>query len=509
MNIRTMHQDQPRSSLSNLGIWIIFFSYFIALAYTMSHHELWGDEIHSWNIAKASLSYSDLISNIRYEGHPPVWYTILWSISKFTHDVSYIKAAQLIIAASVVFLVLFFSPFPTLTRIVIPFGYFFLFEYGVLSRNYAIGVLLAFCICVIVQKDFKYKIPLYYLLLFLLSNTHLLAMLLACSLHLYFLLWNADLKKKASMIIVHGFLGMLILLPSIYFIFPPKDSGLNTQFWLDKWSIQQLTSLIQPPLRAFLPIPAWWNYNFWNTEFLLEAQSNYHWLKLVTVLVSVTLFASIFFILIKNKKSLILFTANLFLSLLISIILPLTTPRYAGFIFIGFITSYWLYCTETTGSRDNKWLVNTLLLLQLAGGSFAVIKDIELTFSNAYKVNELLKEVPENKKTVTDYWALNALAAFTDKPFYCLELHSERSYLLWNHELAVMTKAPEPYSNGIKYLFQKENIREAYMVSIHSPEDISQIDSQLIKSYHVNMVDKREGAIEKGSNLYLYQISAP
>src|SRR4051794_7562367 len=121
MNIRTIHANRPRSSLSKPGMRIIFFLYCITLAYAMSHHELWGDEIHSWNIAKASLSYSDLISNIRYEGHPPIWYTILWSVSKFTHDVSYIKGAQFIIAASVVFLVLFFSPFPTVTRILIPF----------------------------------------------------------------------------------------------------------------------------------------------------------------------------------------------------------------------------------------------------------------------------------------------------------------------------------------------------------------------------------------------------
>jgi len=104
----------------------------------MFHHELWGDEIHSWNIAKASGSFFELISNTRYEGHPPVWYIILWTISKFTHDAFAIQVVHLIIAWLVVSVILFYSPFPFIIRILIPFGYFFLFEYSVLSRNYSI-----------------------------------------------------------------------------------------------------------------------------------------------------------------------------------------------------------------------------------------------------------------------------------------------------------------------------------------------------------------------------------
>ena len=161
----------------------------------MFHHELWGDEIHSWNIAKASGSFFELISNTRYEGHPPVWYIILWTISKFTHDPFAIQVIHLVIAWLIVFVVLFYSPFPFIIRILIPFGYFFLFEYSVLSRNYAIGILIAFIICIIIHKNFKGKILLYYFLLFLLSNTHLLSLLLAASIHLYFLLLQ---KEKAS-----------------------------------------------------------------------------------------------------------------------------------------------------------------------------------------------------------------------------------------------------------------------------------------------------------------------
>ena len=68
----------------------------------------------------------------------------------------------------------------------------------------------------------------------------------------------------------------------------------------------------------------------------------------------------------------------------------------------------------------------------MIAGVFTVSKDIQLPFSNLYRVNELLKEVPANEKIVTDYWCLNTVSAFTDKPFYCIELNKEMSFVLLN-----------------------------------------------------------------------------
>jgi len=500
--------NEKRASLKPT-LWVVFILYALVSSYAISRHELWSDELHSWNIAKASNSFSNLIYNTRYEGHPPVWYTILWSISKFTHNVNYIKIAQLTIACLVAFILLFFSPFPLAMRILLPFGYYFLFEYAVLSRNYAIGVLLAFCVCLILRKDFPYKSFLYYTLLFLMSNTHLLAAILAGSLHLYFLLWNIEQKKKTSIIILHVFAGILIFLPALYFISPPRDSELNMHFWIDRLNIiNQMRIMFQAPLRAFIPIPAWWKYNFWNTEFLLEAQSKYTILKFFSPLVFIILLTLIFFILKEDKKSMILFGTNLLLTFIIAGIYPLMYTRYVGFIFLGFIAACWLSSYETPISENKKLVFYILLVIQLIAGVFTVSKDIRLPFSNLYKVDELVKEVPANEKIITDYWCLNTLEAYIDKPFYCIELNKEMSFILWNKEFATAQNTPNRFFNGVKNLFEKERIKKVYMISIHSPLELLQLDSQLSKHFYVKLIDKREGAIEKGSNLYLYQITA-
>ena len=508
MNIPGRNLSEIKSPLGNPILWAIFILYILVSGYTISHHELWGDEVHSWNISKGSGSYFDLIANRRYEGHPPGWYTILWTISKFTHNVAYMQAAQWVLACSVVFMVLFFSPFPIATRMLIPFGYYFLFEYAVISRNYSLAVLFACLICFIIRRDFKYKFLLYYFLLFCMSNVHLLALLLAASFHLYFLLLNIEKKEKTTTIGLHILLGVIIFLPATYFIFPPSDSALNVNFWMKIWSSHQLITLGQAPLRAFIPMPAWWYYNFWNTEFLLEAKTNYSIFNFINPLVVLTLLVSVFFILRKNKKSLALFGANLLLSFILAVaVFALTTARYAGFIYIGFIMAYWLFCYETPVTRINKWMVNILLITQLIAGVFAISKDIQLPFANLYKIDELLKEIPANDKLVTDYWTANAFIAFTDKPAYCIDMKKEISFLLWASDLEVIQKDPYRYCTGLKYFFQKEGVKTTYLISMAPSQSLFKVDPLLSTSFHVTLIDKREGAIEKGSNLYLYQIT--
>jgi len=214
-----------------------------------------------------------------------------------------------------------------------------------------------------------------------------------------------------------------------------------------------------------------------------------------------------FYILKANRKCLILFaTAFLGLFIVAVVIIPLTTERYAGFILIAFMISYWLYCYETSPSVLSHRLVNGLLVIQVAAGIFSVYKDIRLPFSNLYRMNELVDEVPGTKKVVCDYWALNGAQAYAHKPLYCVDLQRQATFILWGTDLDTMLKRTNRYYDGMQHLFQKEGLKETYMISTATPQSLYQVDSLFMRSYHVALVDKREGAIEKWSNLYLYSV---
>ena len=124
-------------------------------------------------------------------------------------------------------------------------------------------------------------------------------------------------------------------------------------------------------------------------------------------------------------------------------VFPLTRERYAGFIFIGFIVAYWLYCSEMPQSKQKKWLITTLLVLQLAGGMIMLGIDIQRPFSNGFRINELLRKIPQNEKLVTDYWAVNTVNAFTDKPLYCIDLGKTIPFISWNKDLNAMLAKSE------------------------------------------------------------------
>lgn len=507
MTLMPIHELALKSNTARLVLWGVFMLYVALAIYAMLHHEPWGDEVHSWNIAKGSASYLDVLRNSRYEGHPPTWYTIMWIVSKCTRHFYGVQAVHLAIATLTVLLILFYSPLPLVSRLLIPFGYYFAFEFSILTRNYAIGVLAAFCSCLIMRRSFRFKMVCYYGLLLILANGHLFGLILAGSLHLYYLVGDYEHHKNRRRIAAHVLAGAVLLLPSCYCMFPPSSGALNVNFWMNRWDISNIMITLQSPLRSITPVPAWWKEHYWNTQFLMEWQYQYRWMKYGTPLLSAGIITTLFFILRKSRKSNLLFFSNLIVTCFISVLIfPLGCARYAGLIYIGFLAAWWLYCYEATPARWHQWVVNSLLVVQVLGAAIAISADSRRPFSNFNRVGELISKVPANEKMVVDYWGLNAIAAFIDKPFYCIDLKKEVSFLLWDSDIARIMKSDQRYTEGAAWL-AAQGINKCWMVSTGSPDDLYKVDARFSKTFRVELVDKIEGAIEKGGNLYLYRVS--
>jgi hypothetical protein len=485
--------------------WLAFLAYLLILGVALVNHELWGDELHSWNIVKASRHVTDLIRNTRYEGHPLLWYLLLWPISRLTHSLVYIRLLQFTIASAAAFLILFWSPLPRASRVLALFGYYFLFEYGVFCRNYAIGVLLVFSICVVRDRDFKGRTAVTYLLLFLLANVHLFACLLAMSMHLVFLFeaWQSS-RTPRSRLLLNAVVGALWVAAPLGFMIPPADGQLNPSFWLDRWSLTQLSSAVGVPLRALAPIPAWWRYHFWNSHFLLDLQGGQGWLKGVAAAVSLSLVAAMVFVLRDNRRGAFLLLANLALTLLASFVLGLTSARYVGFVFIGFLAGCWLSSRDRPLAPRQVLVLNALLVLQIAGAAIAVGRDIRFPFSRSNKVIDLARTLPANARVISDYWCIDNLSAYLDRPFYSVQQGQEVSFLKWDTSLA----KPKTYADGIRaYYSEMTGTGAVFMFSAVSPQDLDKREPDLDQAFDVRLFGKFDGAIERSSNVYLYQVS--
>jgi hypothetical protein len=113
----------------------------------LAHHAMWRDELQAWMIARDSGTIGDLFRNIRYEGHPPLWFLLLYVASRITRAPVAMQVLHGCLAAGAGFLFSRYAPLPRWQRVLFLLGYYPLFEYSVKSRSYVLGVICLFALC--------------------------------------------------------------------------------------------------------------------------------------------------------------------------------------------------------------------------------------------------------------------------------------------------------------------------------------------------------------------------
>ena len=99
-----------------------------------------------------------------------LWHLLLMPITRLTSSPAGIQILHLAIASTTIFIVARYAPFNPLQKILFAFGYFPLYEYGVISRNYAPGLLCIVVTCALLRQ--RHQRPLWLaLVLVLMSHT--------------------------------------------------------------------------------------------------------------------------------------------------------------------------------------------------------------------------------------------------------------------------------------------------------------------------------------------------
>lgn len=137
--------------------------YVVGVSVISYFHEPWFDEAQAWQIARCA-SIKDILFKIpHYEGHPQLWHLVLAPFAKLGAPYEFtLSAINIAFCTAAVALILFKSPFPKIVRCLIPFSYFFFYQYGVISRPYSM-MMLAFVLMAITYTNRNGK-PLPYVL---------------------------------------------------------------------------------------------------------------------------------------------------------------------------------------------------------------------------------------------------------------------------------------------------------------------------------------------------------
>jgi hypothetical protein len=119
-----------------LGISLLLYCALLAIA--IPHHEPWADEAQAWQIARSNSLLSLFSTAIHYEVSSGLWHALLWLLVRLHLPYAGLSWISASLAVCGVCLLLFRSPFPLVLRALLPFTYFFAFQYSVVARSYVL-----------------------------------------------------------------------------------------------------------------------------------------------------------------------------------------------------------------------------------------------------------------------------------------------------------------------------------------------------------------------------------
>ncbi len=334
-----------------------------------------------------------------------------------------------------VYLFLRHAPFKTIFLVLIVFGYFFIYEYHIISRNYAISVFLLTLVFSLLNKTNKNHL-LIAACLFLLALTHIYSIVIVIALCCVLIILNRSSNTKyiyATLILFSVFLLYSLKVPADHFLFKFDNDP-----FLSYKRIGKAFSLY---LKGFLPIPDFTVAKVWNTNFIVNLSKGFGTILSV-------LFAIVPFFIFKKNKLVLFFFYFSSLSICVFIYFSpiLVASRYCGYIFLILLFSFWLqkildpFKLEIPNIYSNIAL--TILLLHVFAGVFLYVTDLKQPFSNSKNVATYLRENKLENKNIylSNISSGPAISAYLNKKIIYLESGEKSSFCKWNIWPFVLTR---------------------------------------------------------------------
>ena len=151
---------------------VVMLCYSIITFIILLFHESWRDEAQAWLIVR-DLNIIEIFEQMKYEGHPIIWYLILMPFAKIGLPYIFVKIASWIICNIAVWLILKKAPFNIFIKILFIFSMPMIYLYPSISRSYCL-IPLAITIVAIYFGQ-RHEKPIQYILSILfLANTHVI-----------------------------------------------------------------------------------------------------------------------------------------------------------------------------------------------------------------------------------------------------------------------------------------------------------------------------------------------
>lgn len=245
-----------------------FFS--ILVIANISSHELWRDETDAWLVARDSRSFHELLLNVRYTGRPPLWYLILFGITHLSIDVTSLKLFTSLLAISTIALIIFPLNYQLKIKVLLLSGFYFLFGYTVLSRDYSLILIFLVLLFILYESAINpsTKNRLVLVICVILSSINVFSMLISVAILIQFLIFSRNISLKTirsyfleSLLVAFNLLWLIYM---FLLTIPPRDHyfSLHPPYEIKDFSYNSLKILAWKSVGFFAQtlFPYWGNY---------------------------------------------------------------------------------------------------------------------------------------------------------------------------------------------------------------------------------------------------------
>ena len=421
------------------------------------HHAMWRDEVYPWLMARFSNSLRDLYLTARYDAHFMLWHVVLWILSRFTHNCQSMQWLHLVLATGSVWVLVRFSPFTRVQKVLYCFGYFAIFEYCLIAREYVWIVLLLFSLCAVRARR-KDSFVAQAAILFLLSNINVLATIIAFSFVAAAALEHIRRRDVGELwaarkrtLILSGVILCAALIGDALQSIKPRDASLF-QHWPRPMTDSTFVAALCDVWCAYVPIPRpfphlltriggspHFSKLIWGSNFVLDPVPQN--LALGAIL-SLVLLALSIWTLRRSPMAVAWYLFGTGLMLLFHFVVSEAELRHAGLYFILYLACLWCGSTGGHGPKlrlssasllapMERFFLPSILAIQVVGGVYAWTLHLVRPFSASKQAADFIRQhgyanlliIGSKEPNVTP------VTAYLDRPIYYPD--SERYGTFW------------------------------------------------------------------------------
>ena len=419
----------------------IIIIYLLITIAALCFHEIWRDEAQAWCLVR-DLGFIDLLNAVKIEGHPILWYLVLFPFAKIHLNVETMQIVSLLFVFISVIFLLFKSSFNNFQKILIVFSSGMLYYLPVVARNYSLIPLFLFLNAYFYSK--REEKPYQYLFsLLILSHTHLY-MLGFCIIN--FLLYVFEIRKKLN---IKNIVPIIILLLNFLFIRYLFLNSIRDNYAL----LEGIKSSLSLKDTLFV-IAQVYLYNI--ISYLPILRNSFRILSVALFYPSLCLILYSFFK--TDKKIFIICFLSLAYIIGVFTLVYFNGILYQKIFLIILILIWGLWCSKPVETGKIGFYI--LLLLSLITSLIVINEEIKYNFSGGKEIAKYIKTNLDYENTfiaVGNPYLYSPISAYLpDKKFYNVISKSYITYYSFNN---LQNNIPSEYPENSKYSIVQEDIK--------------------------------------------------